>query len=107
MASSKRKAKLELSFKAADGEKKRKRVPIGGIFEGRFQGSYDVSLSLPADGGEGWDKIVAFKTESGKKVDVSECFVNLVVYEPLEERPPYDGPKGEASVFASEFADNF
>jgi hypothetical protein len=91
-------AKVELSKKTPAGEK-RKRLPIMGIFEGRFEGSYDVSFSVPASDGNGYKKIVSITDEDGNVVDVSDCFVNLVVYEPLVARPPREGapskPSGE------------
>lgn len=102
-----RKAKLELSFKAPAGQK-RKRVAVGGVFEGKYPGSYDVSFSVAKEGGDGWERITALKTESGRKLDIADAFMNLVVYEPLDARPPYDGPgaskpKGESKSFDENF----
>ncbi len=93
-------AKLELSSKK-DG--KREKLELGGVFTGKFQGNYGVALTLPLkdkDGNtvmndEGYperDKIIAVKCASGRKLLIGDAFVNLIVYEALEARPPYDGP---------------
>lgn len=100
-------AKLELSAKV-DG--KREKTELGGIFTGRFKGNYGVSLTLPTgetdeNGHPVRDRIVAVKTASGRKLDISEAFVNLIVYEEMEARDPYDGP-GAGSFAASDFADD-
>lgn len=93
-------AKLELSTKK---DNKREKLELGGVFTGRFKGNYGVSLTLPTgetgeDGFPVRDKIIAVKTASGRKVNISEAFVNLIVYEELEARDPYDGPGAGTST---------
>lgn len=104
MATNSRKAKLELSFKGQPGEK-RERVPLGGVFQGRFPGSYDVSFSVPSEK-DGWDKIVAVKTAEGRIIDITEAFVNLVVYEELEARPPFEESQAAAPA-KKDFSEDF
>ena len=98
----KRHGKIELS-KQIEGSKKRAKMEFGAIFEGKFQGNYGVSLTLPRKdengnvviGENGYperEKVVAVKGEFGQKVDMRDCFINFLCYEAMEERPPYDGP---------------
>lgn len=63
---------------------------IGAVFEGRFQGSYGVSLNL-------YDSETKERTDCSKMkfgdtvIDLGPgVFVNLEVYEPLDEKPPRD-----------------
>jgi len=92
---SKRVAKLELKI-PIPGEKKKEKLEFGGIFTSPYQGNYGVSLTLqtgekdPETGYPVRDRVVAIKTESGRKLDISEVFCNLIVYEDMEARPPYD-----------------
>jgi hypothetical protein len=100
-------AKLELSIRK-DG--KREKIELGGVFTGKFQGNYGVSLTLPTGetGEDGYpvrDKIVAVKTASGRKLSIEEAFVNLIVYEAMEERAPYDGPGADKAPAVSEDVD--
>ena len=103
-------AKLELSTKK-DG--KREKLELGGVFTGKFKGNYGVGLTLPTGetGEDGYpvrDRIIAVKTASGRKLDISEAFVNLIVYEEMEARDPYDGPgAGESKAPAGEDTDDF
>ena len=111
---SSRKAKLELSTKK-DG--KREKTEFGAVFEGKFQGNYGVSLTIPRKdengnvviGDNGYperEKIVAVKGEFGQKLSLRDAFINLIAYEEMTARPPYDGPgAGDAPVKKEEFGD--
>lgn len=97
----KRHGKLELSKQGSNG--KRVKMELGAVFEGKFQGNYGVSLTLPRKdengnviiGENGYperEKIVAVKGEYGQKLIISDCFINFLCYEEMSARPPYDGP---------------
>lgn len=108
-----RQAKLELSIRK-DG--KREKIELGGVFTGKFEGNYGVALTLPLldeagnpvletgkNGNEypARDKIIAVKTESGRKLNISEAFVNLIVYEALAARGEWtEGPSAPAPAKA-------
>lgn len=89
----KRMAVLNLKFKQADGTNRRE--DFGAVFDSPWPGNYGVSLSLNTgkDNEAGYperEKIVAIKTESGRALDISEAFVNMVVFEEMESKPPRD-----------------
>jgi hypothetical protein len=61
----------------------------------RYQGNLGVSLTLPTgdtdeNGYPVRDRVVAIKTAGGRKLDISEAFVNLIVYEDIDARPPFE-----------------
>lgn len=58
---------------------------IGGIFS-PFPGAYSLGLAVGTD--EGFDRITAVKTESGKKIDISNHFLNLYVNETMTPYEP-------------------
>lgn len=102
-----RKAKIELSYPGNPGEK-RVRVAIGSVFGGKFQGSHDVKLSMKAADGEGYVKAVAIKFEDDSVLEVGNAFCNLVVFEELSVREPFDGDKAQApKAAAPSFKKNF
>lgn len=68
-------------------------VEIGGVFTSPYQGNMGVSLTLPTGetGENGYpvrERLQAVKSNT-HKIDISECFINAIVYEAIEARPPY------------------
>ena len=53
---------------------------FGGIFS-PFPGAYSLGLAVGTD--DGFDRITAIKTESGKKIDLTEYYLNLYANEDL------------------------
>ena len=109
MAQSKRPAKFEIVFVDPDTNETT-RLEFGAVFRGRYEGNFNVALSLPtgeedANGYPVRDRIVAVKTESGKKVSIAEAFVNLHVYEALEAKPRR-GDGGKPAPKAADFSDD-
>lgn len=100
-------AKLEL---VATGEGKKEKKKFGVVWASKFPGSYAVALSLPhptetSNGYPVEDDVIAIKCRSGAKyiIDKKEgFFINLNVYEALEARPPYDGPRNDSPRGKSE-----
>lgn len=72
----------------------KKTIEIGSLFESdKVKGSYSVSLATWDKDTKTRNKIVALKPEGESPIRLDEkgIFVNLDVYEPLEEKEPYNG----------------
>ena len=99
----KRPAKLELVF---PGGPKKEKVEFGSVWPTDWDGTYNVRLTLPTGevderGFPVREKVTHVRTESGKKLDITKALgINLIVYEALSERPPYDGPKTSPAEFS-------
>jgi hypothetical protein len=64
---------------------KEEKFGIGGIFS-PFPGAYSLGFALKNEDGS-YDNITAIKTQSGKKLDLTDFYLNLYVNETLV---PYD-----------------
>lgn len=98
------------------GEGKKDKKNFATVWRSQFPGVYNLSLALPhptETNDKGYpvdDDIVAVKTRSGAKYIVDRkkgFFINLNVYEAMEERPPYDGPGANNSAPAEVNAEDF
>lgn len=58
---------------------------IGGIFS-PFPGAYSLGFALKNEDGT-YDQVTAIKTQSGKKLDISNFYLNMYIN---EELVPYD-----------------
>lgn len=111
-------AKLQL---VSTGEGAKDKKNFGTVWRSQFPGVYNVTLALPhptEKNSAGYpvdDDIIAVKTRSGAKYKLDRkagFFINLNVFEAMEERPPYDGPgagggnSAPAEVNAEDFADD-
>jgi hypothetical protein len=69
-------------------------IEIGALFTSPYPGNLGVSLTLPSGetGENGYpvrERLQAVKSNT-HKVDISECFINAIVYEAIDARPPYE-----------------
>lgn len=72
------------------------RIEFGACFTSDFQGNLGVSLALPT--GETNEKgypersqIAAVRTVDGKKLDLTNFWINLQVFEDIDAMPPREG----------------
>jgi len=84
MAESKNKRVGRVVCKNRDTDEK---VSIGGIFS-PFPGAYSLGLAVAKEDGGGFDRVIALKTESGEKLDISNCFLNMYVNETMTPYEP-------------------
>jgi hypothetical protein len=70
---------------AVNRDNKDDRFSTGGIFS-PFPGAYSIGWAVKNEDGS-FDDVVAIKTRSGKKVDVTDYYFNIYINETLE---PYD-----------------
>ena len=81
-----RKAKVEINDRNQE-----LKLEIGGVFEGKFPGVYSISLNLYDPETKERTPIVALKPEGREPIRLGKgVFCNLVVYEELEARPPFE-----------------
>lgn len=109
-------AKLELVDSNKGKKEDGRKTKLGVVWRSDFQGSYTVNLSFPhptevnSAGYPVEDDIVAVKTRSGAKYIIDRkkgFFINLLAYEAMQERPPYDGPGSNAAPAAEVNAEDF
>ena len=70
---------------AVNRDNKDDRFSAGGIFS-PFPGAYSIGWAVK-EGDGAFDDVIAIKTRSGKKIDVTQYYFNIYINETLE---PYD-----------------
>lgn len=94
---SKRRASVQLSTRTEDGGRSRRNG--GSIIEGNFEGQYTMFLEVDTDKKTPEGYPVRARLTAGKftdpdgeviKLDLSETFFNVTVWEEMEAKPPRD-----------------
>lgn len=70
---------------AVNRDNKDDRFSAGGIFS-PFPGAYSIGFAVKRGDGA-FDEVIAIKTKSGEKIDVTDYYFNLYINETLE---PYE-----------------
>lgn len=93
MSKRSRVASVRLSKKLDDGTRVNENA--GNIVSSEYQGSYTFFFEFDTDkkdenGYTVRDRVVALKTESGRKIDISEAYLNITAWEDMAGKPPRD-----------------